>query len=62
MWRVPVQTKLSFLEDVPVPHLSVWDQLNSEQKRIVIEMLARLSRKMIMAKNNQEHRNDGQQD
>jgi hypothetical protein len=59
MWRVPVQTKLSFMEDVPIAHPSVWDQWDEEQKRVVIEMLARLVGKMIVAKNNQEHKNDG---
>ena len=59
MWRVPVQTKLSFMEEVPIPHPSVWDQLDEEAKRVVIEMLARLASEMIVAKNNQEHKNDG---
>ena len=54
-----MQTKLSFMEDVPVLHPSVWDHLDVEQKRFVIEMLARLTSKMIAAKNNQEHKNDG---
>jgi len=59
MWRVPVQAKLSFLEDEAVPDRLVWDQLEGEQKRAVIEMLGRLSSKMIVAKNNQEDKNDG---
>jgi hypothetical protein len=53
-----VQTKLSFMEDVPIRHPSVWDQLDEQQKRVVIEMLARLVSKMIGAKDNQEHKND----
>ena len=48
-WRVPVQTKLSFMEDVSVLHPTVWDQLDEEQKRIVTEMLARLISKIIVA-------------
>jgi len=44
-----VQSKLSFMEDVPVPHLAVWDQLEEEHKSIVLEMLARVIAKMIAA-------------
>ena len=49
MWRVFVQTKLSFMEDLPVAHLSVWDQLEEEQKDVVLEMLARVIATMIAA-------------
>src|SRR5439155_25681923 len=49
-WRVPVQTKLSFMDDVAIPQISMWDQWDEEQKRVVIEMLARLISKMIVAK------------
>jgi hypothetical protein len=48
LWRVPVQTKLSFMEDLPVPQISVWDQLDDEQKSVVIEILSRLIAKMIV--------------
>jgi hypothetical protein len=58
MWRVLVQTKLSFLDDLPVPKTSVWDQLNDEQKNVVAETIARLMAKIILAKNNQEQKND----
>jgi hypothetical protein len=44
-----VQSKLSFMEDLPVPHLSVWDPLEEEDKKIVMEMLARVIAKMIAA-------------
>ena len=44
-----MQTKLSFMEDVPVLQPTVWDQLDEEQKRIVTEMLARLIGKIIVA-------------
>ena len=44
-----MQSKLSFMEDLPVPHLSVWDQLEEEHKSIVLEMLARVIAKMIAA-------------
>jgi TRAP-type C4-dicarboxylate transport system substrate-binding protein len=46
---VPVQTKLSFMKDLLVAHLSVWDQLEEEDKRIVLEMLAHVIAKMIAA-------------
>ena len=42
-----MQTKLSFMEDLPVPHGSVWDQLQEEHKNVVLEMLARVIAKMI---------------
>ena len=44
-----MQIKLSFMDDLPVPQTSVWDQVDDEQKNVVIEMLARLIAKMIMA-------------
>ena len=54
-----MQTKLSFMDDVPIPQISMWDQLDEEQKRVVIEMLARLITKMIVAEKKQEQKNDG---
>ena len=42
-----MQTKLSFMEDLPEAHLSVWDQLEAEDKSVVLEMLARVIAKMI---------------
>ena len=44
-----MQTKLSFMEDLPVAHLSVWDQLEKEDKSVVLEMLARVIAKIIAA-------------
>jgi hypothetical protein len=44
-----VQTKLSFMEDLPPVHLSVWDQLEEEHKSVALEMLARVIAKMIAA-------------
>ena len=35
------QLHLSFI-DIPVPETRLWEQLDDEHKRIVIEMLARL--------------------
>jgi len=48
-----MQIKLNFL-DLPVPQTLVWDQLDDEQKAVVIETVARLIVKMILAENNQE--------
>jgi hypothetical protein len=53
-----VQTKLSFMDDLPIPQISVWDQLTQEQKTVVAETIARLIAKMILAKTNQEQTND----
>ena len=49
-----MQTKLSFMKDLPVAHLSVWDQLEEEDKNIVLEMLARVIAKMIAAEQDLE--------
>jgi hypothetical protein len=59
LWRVPVQTKLSFMDDLPVPQTSVWDQLDDEQKSVVIEILSRLITKMIVAEKETGVKNDG---
>ena len=53
-----MQTKLSFMEDLPVPHLSVWDQLEEEHQSIVLEMLARVIAKMIAAEQHSGANND----
>jgi hypothetical protein len=42
------------MDDVPVPQISVWDQLDDEQTSAVIEILARLIARMIVAEKNQE--------
>jgi len=44
-----VQSKLSFMEEFPVLQPTLWDQLNEEDKRSVIETLARLIAKTIVA-------------
>jgi hypothetical protein len=49
-----MQIKLSFMEDLPVPQTSVWDQMDDEQKTVVIETIARLIAKMISVQNHQE--------
>jgi hypothetical protein len=56
-----VQTKLSFMEDLPVPHLSVWDQLEKEHRDIVMETLARVIAKMITAEQHAGANNDRSQ-
>jgi hypothetical protein len=53
-----VQIELSFMQDLPVAHLSVWDQLEEEHKSIVLEMLARVIAKMIAAEQHSGANND----
>jgi hypothetical protein len=53
-----VQTKLSFMEDLPVPHRSVWDQLEEDHKSVVLEMLARVIAKMIAGEQHSGVNND----
>jgi hypothetical protein len=53
-----VQNKLSFMDDLPAPKTSVWDQLNGEQRTVVAETIARLIAQMIFAEKNQEQKND----
>ena len=54
-----MQTKLSFMDELPVPQTSVWDQLNDKQKSAVIDILARLIAKMIVAEKQSGVKNDG---
>ena len=53
-----MQTKLNFMEDLPVSHLSVWNQLEEEHKSVVLEMLARVIAKMIAAEQHSGANND----
>ena len=53
-----MQSKLSFMEDLPVVHLSVWDLLEKEHQKIVMEMLARVIAKMIAAEQHSGANND----
>jgi hypothetical protein len=54
-----VQTKLSFMEDLPVVvRQSVWDQVEEEDKRVVLEVLARVIAKMIAAGQHSGANND----
>ena len=50
------QLNLNF-NDIPIPETCLWDQLDDQQKRIVIETLARL---LVQATRNQhpEQTND----
>ena len=50
------QLNLNFT-DIPIPETHLWEQFDDEQKRIVIETLARLLVKAARA-NNQEQTND----
>ena len=53
-----MQIQLSFMDELPIPKTSVWDQLNDEQKAVMIESVARLMAKVILAENNPEPKND----
>jgi predicted Fe-S protein YdhL (DUF1289 family) len=50
------QLNLNFT-DIPIPETCLWDPIDDEQKRIVIEILARLLVKATRDKN-QEQTND----
>ena len=50
------QLNLNFT-DIPIPETCLWEQFNDEQKRIVVETLARLLVKATRHKN-QEQTND----
>ncbi|HKS74890.1 MAG TPA: hypothetical protein VJQ82_16915 [Terriglobales bacterium] len=48
--RAMPQLNLNFI-DIPIPETCLWEQLNDEQKRIVIETLTRL---LVKATSNQQ--------
>jgi len=50
------QLNLNFI-DIPIPETCLWEQFDDEQKRIVVEALARLLVKASRDKN-QEQTND----
>ena len=50
------QLNLNF-NDIPIPETCLWEQFDDEQKRIVVETLARLLVKATRDKN-QEQTND----
>jgi hypothetical protein len=47
------------MEDLPILQPSVWDQLENEHKSAVIEVLARLIARMIVAEKQAGVKNDG---
>ena len=44
--------------DIPIPETCLWEQLDDDQKRIVIETLARLLVKAIVDRQLEETSND----
>jgi hypothetical protein len=55
--RAMPQLHLNFL-DIPIPETHLWDQLDDQQRRIVIEILARLMTNATRAGTSQEQTND----
>jgi predicted Fe-S protein YdhL (DUF1289 family) len=51
------QLNLNFT-DIPIPETCLWEQLNDNQKRIVIETLARLLVKATAEKHQEPTNND----
>jgi predicted Fe-S protein YdhL (DUF1289 family) len=51
------QLQLNFI-DLPIPETCLWEQLDDEQKRIVVETLARLLLKATRTGKHQEQTND----
>ena len=51
------QLHLNFL-DIPIPETHLWEQLDDEQRRIVIETLSRLMTNATRTSKNQEQTND----
>ena len=51
------QLNLNFT-DIPIPESRLWEQMDDDQKRIVIETLARLIIKAARAHNRKEPTND----
>jgi hypothetical protein len=51
------QLNLNFT-DIPIPETHLWEQLDDQQKRIVIETLARLMTNATCTDQRQEQTND----
>jgi hypothetical protein len=51
------QLSLNFF-DLPIPETHLWEQLDEEQRRIVVEMLARLMTNATRTGTSQEQIND----
>lgn len=52
------QLPLKFLDDFPLPETYLWEQIDDERKRIVVEILARLMTKATRAHDPQEQSHD----
>jgi hypothetical protein len=55
--RAMPQLNLNFT-DIPISETCLWEQLNDEQKQIVVDALARLMVKATKAGNREEQTND----
>jgi len=51
------QLNLKF-SDIPIPEELVWEQVNDEQRQLVVEALARLITQAARASQRQEETND----
>ena len=58
-WRVQVQIKLNFLEDISILQPAVWEQLEQEPKIAIVEALARVIAKMIALEKQSGAKHDG---
>ena len=52
------QLPLKFLDDLPLPETYLWEQIDDERKRLVVETLARLMTKATRANAPQEQSHD----
>ena len=52
------QLPLKFLHDFPLPETYLWEQIDDERKRLVVETLARLMTKAPRAPKTQEQSHD----
>jgi hypothetical protein len=52
------QLPLKFLDDLPLPETYLWEQIDDERKRLVVETLARLMTKATRAHEPQELSHD----
>ena len=52
------QLHLKFLDDLPLPETCLWEQIDDERKRLVVETLARLMTKATRANAPQEQSHD----
>ena len=55
--RVMAQLNLNFI-DIPIPETCLWEELDGEQKQLVVEMLARLMIKAARTGHPQEPAHD----